>query len=556
MNVAMSSPQRTLLVGLVLLFVLVGAGLWLLLSDDGDAGVAPVIERGPAAAEVGSTAPTSVERDTLANVPVRLRPGSRPLEVNLELLQASGALSADGELPQGAGARARLRGSLNGGTGHALTGSVTFVAGTNAGRILETDAEGRFGANDLHPGLQIVEVRASGTLGALREIRLRSNTEEQLNIGFGMPASVHGRVIDTAGNPVPGAEVVLDGQTAQTDTVGEFYFPRVTPGHRVLALVHKQGFARFRQIVPVMGGDVVQADRLSFILEPGCDLQVTIQERIGADTQAQLFLLPDVEARKERKFPWHEVNPTPIHAGGTFVIEGLPAGTVQLALFHQGARAKARVTSVHLVPDRRETVVLHLEPAPRVTGRVLLDGKPVKQALVTLSAPDPALSTVRALGQPLAFLETAVLPLMPTGVQKTFTTPSGEFVLSGYWDSASARYLTAETADGYQAGVVVREDSGAIELHLEPPPAPSGELRLDLVGEHGGLPVDLIVDGMPREPQMLDSGAPLLIGGLQPGRYQLSLRWDSQWLAREQPVTLVERERLSYPLPEGVLVRQ
>lgn len=552
----MSTPSRTLLLlSIPLLLLVVGAVVYLTLPGGPGPETSAAIERAPGPAGPVRAVP-ELEPAGPLTPQARVPRGGRPLEVELELVLASGALVAEGELALGAGARARLRGSLNGGAGEPLAGRVRFVAGTNQGRVLETDGEGRLGANDLHPGLQIVEVEAPGTVGALREIRLRNNAEEQLNIGFGMPALVQGRVVDTAGNPISGAEVILDGQRTTSDVNGEFHYPRVAPGHRILALVKKQGFARFRRIVPITAGGVVTSDRLHFVLEPGCDLQVTIQERIGADTQAQLFLLPDVEARAERKFPWHEVNPTPIHAGGTFVIEDLPAGTVQLALYHQGARATARISSVHLVPGRRETAVLHLTPAPRVTGRVLRNGRPVHRALVTLSAPDPAMASVRALGQPLAYLETAVLPLMPPGVQKAYSGVGGDFVLSGYWDSSPVRYLTAEGPDGSWAGRIVREDDGPIELHLAPPPEPASVLSLELAGDHDGLSVDLVVNGTSRPSLLLEPGAPLEIDRLEAGQWLLSLRSDSDWLARRQPLTLGARGRLRFQLPGPAPARQ
>lgn len=554
----MDTPRRhSLLLALLALAALAGGALWLGLRSTGERPASAAVARDPARVPPrGAPSPAPDGRDALAVVPARPRGPLHPLEVALELVSPLGNLSAPGELPLGGGARARLRGSLNGAGGEPLHGSVRFVAGTNQGRVLEADAQGRIGAGDLYPGLQIVEIQAAGTQGALRELRLRNNAEEQLHIGFGNPASVHGRVLDTGGNPVPGAEVILDGQSTSSDLVGEFYFPRITSGHNVLALVRKQGFARLRQIVPIMAGDLVHVDRLTFTLERGCDLQVTLPERVGADTQAQVFLLPDAGARLERKFPWHEVNPTLVHAGGTFVIEDLPPGTVQVMVFHQGARSKAKVSSVHLVPERRETLVLHLEPAPRVVGRVTRGGKVVRGALVSLLAPDPAMAMVRALGQPLAYLEVDVLPLMPPGVQRSITGPSGEFVFSGYWDTASVRYLTAEGPDGDWAGVVVRAEEPPLELRLAPAPEPDGILSLRLAGEHSGLPVELVVDGVPREGFDLPPGQPLVVEHLPRGTWRLSVRWDSTWLAREQALVIDPQGSWNLTLPEVAQARR
>ena len=96
------------------------------------------------------------------------------------------------------------------------------LAGANAGRVLHADATGRFGAVDLYPGLSLVEVRGPGTLGSRRELRLRRGQEQLLNIGYGRPGVVFGKVQDSSGAGIAGADVVVDGTRVTTDAEGRF----------------------------------------------------------------------------------------------------------------------------------------------------------------------------------------------------------------------------------------------------------------------------------------------------------------------------------------------
>ena len=553
----MSSSRRPLLLVLALALVLGGGGLWLWTSGEAPTGDAQsaAVERDPAADPLaGAGAGAGGERGELAPLPaIGPEPARRaqPVEVSLELVRESGALAAQGQVPLGGGARAQLVGRLIAAGGGPLTGTVRFVAGTNEGRTLQTDAEGAFGASDLYPGLQVVEVTALGTVGALREIRLRNGAEEQLNVGFGLTSTVYGQVIDTAGNPISAAEVVLDGQRQVADPNGEFHFPTVAPGHNVLALVTKPGFARLRQIVPITANRTVPKDQMKLVMHPGCELTVTLPQRLGANENAKLYLLPSADALTERRFPWFTVNPTPIAPGGTVLLEDLPAGTLQLVLFHQGAKTKAERSAVTLAPQRREAIELHLEGAPSVTGKVTRDGDGVNGALVTFQAPDPAMATARALDQPLAIFEAVVLPLMPPGVQRVHTTSLGEFLLTGYWDEAAVRYLTAEGPDGGWAGQVVREEDSPVQLALGDAPDRTATLALDLVGQHDGLPVELVVAGEPRDALALRPGEPLRVEGLAPGQWKVTIRWDGAWIARDHPVTLeTEEQGLLFRLPE------
>src|SRR5262245_33276878 len=106
-----------------------------------------------------------------------------PAKVELELLEARFLPKEDGIPPVGSGAGARLSGRVSGIDDNGVPAEIHFIGGSNAGRVLHADPDGRFGATDLYPGLSVVEVRGAGTLGSRRELRLRRGQETLLNVG-------------------------------------------------------------------------------------------------------------------------------------------------------------------------------------------------------------------------------------------------------------------------------------------------------------------------------------------------------------------------------------
>src|SRR5262245_16606585 len=145
-------------------------------------------------AERGAQPITATEKDlpappTAAPVVVELVPPPRvalatgnwteptsvlwPCRVELDLIQADYLPTAEEVAPIGTGRAARLSGRIAGAAERGIPAEIRFVAGPNAGRVLTCDASGAFGAIDLYPGLDVVEIRGPGIPGARREVRLR-----------------------------------------------------------------------------------------------------------------------------------------------------------------------------------------------------------------------------------------------------------------------------------------------------------------------------------------------------------------------------------------------
>ena len=184
----------------------------------------------------------------------------------------------------GAGASATLSGRILAPSregdveGAGASAEIRFTAGANEGRVLRTDEKGRFGANDLYPGLSIVDVSGRGLLGARRELRLRQGKETLLNIPFGQPGKMQARVVDGEGEGVEGARVRVDGSSAVTGPDGGFYVGAIAAG-QVLVEIEHPAFANYQELVWITSGRMSPPGDLVFTLQPACTLVVALQEQ-------------------------------------------------------------------------------------------------------------------------------------------------------------------------------------------------------------------------------------------------------------------------------------
>ncbi len=451
-----------------------------------------------------------------------------PLNVRLELIEAAGLPHAAGTAALGASATARLSGSITSGIGDGLAGSVKFVAGPNLGRVLKSNASGKFGASDLYPGLSVVEIGAGNESAVRREVRLRCGSETSLNLGFGMPGSASGRVLDREGKPIEGASVELDGQRLYTDPEGAFLFTTVPCGLDLVCEVSKQGYAAHFELVTVAARQT--NDRLVFTLLPEAELDIEIPEAIGGSMPATAVLM-NASSSAQRGFPWRTKNPVSVPAGSRVRIDGLPAGVkVRVYVFHHGAYAKPAFAEVTLQEGVPQVAVVHLEAAPLIVGTLRTrDGLVAQGAKVRLEAPDRVGSTVAYFGETALFLESEVLPNFPMGVQETVSDHNGRFEFTSYPKQAPKRYLVATSADGSLSGAaLVGPNDETVDVTLQASGAGTSELRLEMPGRHQAIEVECSVRGAPRDRLLVPAHEPYVIIGLTPGLWRMTASWRGQ----------------------------
>jgi hypothetical protein len=557
----MGSGRRDLVLGFVVAFVAAvsASAWWLVRASPAAKPDATAPAPGPTTPEPATSESGGKRAPTPLDVPVAEAAAATtvvfPLKVELELLASAVRPKSEGVDPIGSDATARLAGSVHGADGKGMAAEVQFVAGPNAGRRLVASRDGAFGANDLYPGLCVLRITAPGCLGSERQVLLRKDRETQLNVGYGRPGFVTGMVQDAGGAPIQDAKVTIDGQETKTDERGEFVFPEVASGETI-AIAEKAGFAASQQKLVVVAGGAVEKGKLVFVLRPGARLSVTIGDRINVENEAQLFLLPDATG-PQLDYPWFRLNPVSIYPGGTKVIEDLPAQKVVLRLFHAGAAASPPTRSVVLREGAAEAIELHLVAAPIVSGLVTDGGHPAEAAEVVLESPSRSQAALAVLGETNYLeLEREVFPEFPTAVQRARTNASGEYVLDNSEGVSRTRYLHATSSDGKRtAWKVLRGGETRADLALEAAKG-DGELILQMAGRTQGLPVEIKVDGAPRDPQVLPTGSDLHIGGLAPGTWKFSAKWNGESIFDGMLVDVKEETTLSLTLPEGAIVGQ
>ena len=555
----MSSSRRLLLpVLLVLLAVVLG---FLFLQGDSEAEPEDLVLR-PDDQEVDPGIFPPAEKKPVLIVPPKVTPipiavGSTtvlwPLRLELDLLQAEYLPTEPGTLPVGSGATAGLQGRITGRSDRGARAEIRFIAGANVGRVLYTDATGRFGATDLYPGMSVVDVHGENLLGSRREVRLRQRRTSQLNIGYGRPGSIQGRVQRLTGEGLEGATVFIDGTRVVTGVEGGFFLGSVAAG-RVLVEVECPGYTSTKEVVGITGGKMLTEKQATFTLHDSSSLVIAVSNHVGSGP-VQVVLLPGLmerrptidDVQRNTGYPWHRINPIEVWPGRTTTIDGLPSMVVKLYAFRQGAIVPPKV--VNLKSGQPYTIQLDLKPAPKITGRVTKDGEPVSGAQVSLEAPNRVRATLAYFREQSLFLESAALPDLPCAVQKVETDERGRFVLTAWADVAEVRYLEVVGPDGDWAGRLVHAGDEAIDLALEEVKLADAELELSFPDRHQALPLEILIDGTPYDPLLLPPGEPQSITDLRAGRWRMKVSWHGVPVLPEEELVIENRTRRQIELP-------
>lgn len=477
-----------------------------------------------------------------------------PLEVELELLRPADLPAVPSGPPLGSGRNARLSGRIGDERGQGASANVRFVAGPNTGRVLSTDSEGRYGASDLYPGMNVVEIEGPGLYGARREIRTSGSQPSELNLGFGRPGSVSGRVFDPSGNPMAGVQVRVDGHAAETNTDGIFFVARCAPG-RVLVEIQHPGFAPMRQVLGVTQNFALPHQRVSYRLERSAGLRVELENLVGPAGETRIFVLPS-SVEFDRRFDWSRSG-SAVTSGTSVELTDLPPGPAKVVCFRAGAAANPRFQQINLVAGETVSLRVRFEGSPVVRGRVVEDGKLVRGARVRLLAADPPGVFLRHTAIDTLSMESEVYPLLPSMQEEFLTDDQGQFLATSWSDLSPWRLVEALSPDGQKRALAaVGPGMEEIELSLQALSAGPAELVLELPGRRQALPIEIELNGQPGERFELPAERPLEIRGLSAGIWRLEVRWYTQRLLRELEVELDGTVRRSLALPSEAILGQ
>ncbi len=478
-----------------------------------------------------------------------------PLVFELDLVSDHTLPAVPAGPPLGSGATARLAGRIADARGEPVRATVAFVAGPNDGRTLSSDALGRFAANDLLPGIDIVEISGPGILGSRREVRLRQDREFLLNIGYGRPATVQGRIVDEEGEPIGGAHVRLDGLATTTDENGTFFYIEVASG-RCLFEVHKEGYVAYRTELGVASASRVEPGAIAVVLRRPASLRIVLRPDIGGPEPALVLLTP-ARANYERSFPWQRVNPLYVTGETPLVVNDLPEGPVHVRVYRSGATMKPDYQQVHLNPGVETEVIVGLTPAPVVAGTVFGPDGAVPGAIVTISAADVVRASQRHFTTADQLWLEEVLPIMPAARTVVTADSNGRFRATSWSDLSPFRLLEAVSPDGELVArrmLGPEDDDNEFELHLEPrQPLASANVVATLPGRFQALPVDVFVNGVPRQQEVVASNQNLVIGELVPGVYRVRATWQGERIVFQPELLVDSTTRLEVLLPQDAI---
>ncbi|WP_145064667.1 carboxypeptidase-like regulatory domain-containing protein [Engelhardtia mirabilis] len=478
-----------------------------------------------------------------------------PLEIHLDLVRPALLPDVPSGPPLGTGATAQLRGRITDLDGAGAQATISLLGGPNDGRELTTGADGVFGAIDLYPGLEVVEVRGPRILGSKREVRLQQDKETLLNIVYAQPGGAQGRVLDQRNEAVAGATITIDGQSTLTDAKGNFLIPHIAAGRSVLVEIDHPDYSPFRGETGIARSFVAEPSRLVFNMQDPATVVFELANDVGGPGPAQVVLVP-THGGLNRTYPWYRVNP--IELGSEPVtVTGLPPGTFYAYVFRPGAVGNPDRTRVTIAAGETRQVSLGLEVAPTLRGRVVRDGQVISGATVRLVAADPVRATLDVFREERGFLETEVLPALPAVRQTTTTDSNGEFLLTRGADVSTYRLLEAVSPDGRTRAVrAVGPDDEQVELELVPVEEGEASLQLLLSGRFQPLPVQVILDGRPREVFELPPDRDFELGGLAAGKWNLRVVWWAEELLSVDGLELDGVVQRNLALPEDARVGQ
>ena len=477
-----------------------------------------------------------------------------PLRVELELVESAELLAVQGGPRLGSGRRARLSGRIADANGVPTAAVVRFVAGPNEGRTFRADRTGAFGAGDLYPGIDVVEVEGPAIQGSRRELRFAEGKETLFHVGYGRPSSVAGRVVNEEGDPVVGAIVRVDGQPGESGENGFFQVGNVAPGPGLLE-VRAPGYAPHRQELAVMPNVSLPASSLTVVLARGATLELRLATDVGGPGPATVYLAPAL-TEFHRRFDWAAVGPISV-GPDPLVVQDLPPGPTYLRAFRPGAVAKPTVRQLNLQSGGSERVALEFQVAPRILGRVVADGRVVQGARVRLQAADVPLALTDGTGLSRPHIDDEVRRPMPHAAQEAVTDGAGRFEFTSFESVSPWRLLEVTGPDGRShARRAVGPGEVELEVELGVSAQGGGALVLSLPARFQGLPVELVVASAPREPLVLAPDENLEVDGLERGRWNLRVTWWGDPVHTEPDLTIDGRVERELTLPPGAVLGQ
>ena len=203
---------------------------------------------------------------------------------------------------------------------------------------------------------------------------------------------------------------------------------------------------------------------------------------------------------------------------------------------------------------------IDFDPAPLIRGVVLDGGAPVRGARVSIEAANQSVANARGLGMKSPrFAIDLISPRVATAFDETVSDAKGRFNFTRDPGFVTTYYARASADGGRRVAAAVVPDSGELfVLELLALESDTGTVEIDLPGRFQGLPLEVRVQGTPRDPRVLPGGEPLEVEGLGPGAWVVRARWRGQDVVTRQVVEVPAggRAEVEGELPRGAIEGQ
>lgn len=385
---------------------------------------------------------------------------------------------------------------------------VTLTQG-DAVREQRTGADGRFDFGAVDATALTVSAAAPAKVATIvhvdpRDPRART---EGLEIALtSCVASLWGHVRDVDGEPIAGARVLREDLVgAESEATGAYELcalPTATEVAQLLLTVRADGYGAIHALPAPKGR--VQRD---FILTPEATITGTVVGEVGEPiTNARVILAADGDGTQA-----YDDVPAPAvattDASGGFQLSGVRGGRVRLIA--EAPNAIARPVSVLAIAGETRTVTLRARVTGTVRGRVLAGNRPAEGAHVMVRVPGLAEAAPGSPGFAIAqgALELAAVA-QADGTFVIARVPAGrvELEVAGY---RAAAPIETEVRAGAEA---------TVDIAVAPLVTMRGTVR------RGGVGVPharVSMFGPSKIGTTADAAGAYVIGGLEPGAYQL-----------------------------------
>jgi RNA polymerase sigma factor (sigma-70 family) len=242
-----------------------------------------------------------------------------------------------------------------------------------------TDAEGRFTIEGLHAGSVLLVARAKGFAREMEQVDLSLGEENSTTINMVPGGAIEGMVTDSAGKPVPAADVMADwGPTAsvKTDRAGRYVVEGITLASKdIKVTASKDGVSAVKAVVPGFPHGESRVT-LDLQLEKGIVLKGLVVDAGDQPVSDAMILFGDQSGEGGA----HGM----VYTGddGRFTIKGASEKTLSLTAQKSGF-APSMISLSNLSPEAREDLRIVLRPGHFLAGTVTdAKGSPVVGAQI------------------------------------------------------------------------------------------------------------------------------------------------------------------------------